>query len=55
MKKKYIALIVFAALGIGLTVAGAAGMNFDLTGLTKEREFTTYTTEYEVEGICGKK
>lgn len=51
MKKKYIALLVFAAIGIGLTVAGAAGMNFDLTGLTKEREFTTFTTEYEVEGV----
>ncbi len=40
MKKKYIALIIFTTIGIGLSLAGAIGLNFDLSSVTKGAEFT---------------
>lgn len=40
MKKKYIVLIVFTTIGVGLSLAGAIGLNFDLSSATKGAEFT---------------
>lgn len=48
MKKKYVALIIFTTIGIGLSLAGAIGLNFNFSSVTAGAEFKEIEEKYSL-------